>query len=97
MLRLQKLLKAGNRGGLEKIVQRAQDMGDLTHRLKRALPPELADELKAANVREDGELVILCHSSAWAARLRFESETLLRAASDAGAKVSRCRVRVGGG
>ncbi len=97
MLRLQKLLKAGKRGGLEKIVQRAQDMGDLTRRLKQALPPELADELKAANVREDGELVILCHSSAWAARLRFESDALVSAARDAGAKVSRCRVRVGGG
>jgi hypothetical protein len=69
-------------------------MGELTHILQSALNPELASSLKAANIREDGELVLICESSNWAARLRFESETLVNAARASGARVRSCRVTV---
>ncbi|MDZ7645147.1 MAG: DciA family protein [Woeseiaceae bacterium] len=91
--RLDKLLKPGPGGRLEKIIQRAQDMQDLTGRLRAVLDDELADALLAANVR-DGELVLVCTSSAWASRLRFESEALLAAARAAGVEATRCQVRV---
>jgi predicted nucleic acid-binding Zn ribbon protein len=48
----------------------------------------------AANVRDDGELVVLCRSSAWASRLRFAADDLLSAARATGAEVTRCSVRV---
>jgi hypothetical protein len=48
----------------------------------------------AANVRENGDLVVIAASSAWASRLRYETETLLKAAQTAGIDAATCRVRV---
>lgn len=91
------LLNLNNDGGLGDIVRHAQDMGELVSALQVSLPADEAAAIIAANVRDDGELVILCSSSAWASRLRFETETLLLAARDTGAQVERCTVRVGRG
>ena len=91
---LENLLNPSKDGDLAGIVRRAQDMGDLTGALVRALPPDEGASLIAANVRDDGELVILCSSSAWASRLRFSADVLLAAAKAHGAAVSRCSVRV---
>jgi len=69
-------------------------MGNLTVRLKAALAEPAASQLLAANVGDDGSLVVICSSPSWAARLRFESERLLAAAAEAGVRVERLRVRV---
>ncbi|MFQ5982715.1 MAG: DciA family protein [Woeseiaceae bacterium] len=95
IIRLENLLKTGSGGALEKIVQRAQNMGDLTSALRAVLPEEAQQQLIAANLRENGELVLICSSSSWAARLRFESEALIEAARITGADVSKCKVKVG--
>jgi len=94
---LQNLLNPRKDGDLASIVRRAQDMGDLASALVRALPPEEGASILAANVRDDGELVVLCQSPAWASRLRFSADAMLAAAKDAGAAVSRCTVRVARG
>ncbi len=94
---LENLLNASKDGDLASIVRRAQDMGDLASALVRALPPEEGASILAANVRDDGELVVLCQSSAWASRLRFSADALLAAATAEGASVSRCSVRVARG
>ena len=94
---LQNLLNPRKDGDLASIVRRAQDMGDLASALVRALPPEEGASILAANVRDDGELVVLCQSPAWASRLRFSADAMLAAAKDAGAAVSRCSVRVARG
>ena len=91
---LENLLNPSKDGDLANIVRRAQDMGRLATALVRALPADEGASILAANVRDDGELVILCRSSAWASRLRFEADALLAAARRHGADVSRCRVRV---
>jgi len=91
------LLNLNNDGGLGDIVRRAQDMGELVSALQGSLSADEAAAIIAANVRDDGELVVLCSSSAWASRLRFETETLLQAARNIGAQVKRCTVRVGRG
>lgn len=91
---LENLLNPSKDGDLANIVRRAQDMGDLTGALVRALPPEEGASILAANVRDDGELVVMCRSSAWASRLRFSADALLAAARGHGATVSRCSVRV---
>ena len=88
------LLNPSKDGDLSNIVRRAQDMSLLATVLVRALPPDEGAAILAANVRDDGELVILCRSSAWASRLRFEADALLTAARTHGADVSRCSVRV---
>lgn len=91
---LEKLLNPSKDGDLAKIVRRAQDMGELASALVRALPADEGAAILAANVRDDGELVVLCRSSAWASRLRFSADALIAAARARGADVSRCSVRV---
>ena len=73
IIRLDKLLKSGAGGALEDIVQNAQYMDQLTSALRRDLPVELADQLIAASLRADGELVLVVTSSAWASKFRFET------------------------
>ena len=91
---LKNLLNPSNDGDLGQIIRRAREMGELTHVLCKALPDEYAGAIVAANLREDGDLVVIAASSAWASRLRYESDALLAAARDAGLSPTSCRVRV---
>jgi hypothetical protein len=95
--RLENLLTSNDDGGLSDIIRHAQDMGELVQRLQQQLPEESAANIIAANVRDDGELVVLASSPAWAAKLRFEADVLMAAARQSGAEVSSCRVRVSRG
>jgi len=94
IIHLEKLLKTGSGGALEEIVQHAQNMDQLTAAMRSVLPEEAQSQLLAANLRENGELVLICSSSSWAARLRFESEQLIEAARLTGADVNKCKVKV---
>ena len=69
-------------------------MERLVEALRGALGPEEAAGIVAANIRDNGELVVLAESPAWAARLRFEKDRLIEAARETGAVVSGCKVRV---
>jgi len=91
---LQNLLNPSKNGDLGSIVRRARELGELAAALARALPPEEGASIIAANIREDGELVVLCQSPAWASRLRFSSDVLLEAARTHGTAASRCTIRV---
>ncbi len=88
------LLNPCNDGDLGDIVRRAREMGELTEVLARALPPDEAQGIVAANVRESGELVVIAATPAWASRLRYETEALLKAARASGVEAHVCRVRV---
>ena len=92
--RLENLLKPNKDGGLGEIIRHARDMGELVQSLQRQLPDETAASILAANIRDDGELVILASSPAWAAKLRFEADALLAVARKTGATVTTCTVRV---
>ena len=94
IIRLDKLLKSGAGGALEDIVQNAQYMDQLTSALRRDLPVELADQLIAASLRADGELVLVVTSSAWASTFRFETENIMQLLRKTGAEVKTCRVTV---
>jgi len=94
IIRLDKLLGSQAGGTLSKIIRRAQDMDDLAIRLRAHLDADTAAALLAANVRDNGELVVLARSSAWAGKLRFEAEKLMRAARSDGTTVSSIRVSV---
>ncbi len=93
--RLEKLLKSGSDSRLDKIIQRAQNIDALTSALKAELPAEMAENLLSANVHDSGELVLVCSTSAWAARLRFESNALIAAANKTGHSAKACKVTVG--
>lgn len=93
---IKKLLGTDSGTSLDRIVRHARDMGDLAQRLREVLPEEAQAQLLAANLREDGELVIICRSSSWASRLRFESDLLLTTARRTGSPgAARCTFRVG--
>ena len=91
---LKNLLNSSAGGELGDIVRRARKMGELTHVLCNGLPDEYAGAIVAANLREDGDLVIIAASSAWASRLRYETDALLAAAREAGLSQDACRIRV---
>lgn len=92
--RLENLLKSGRDDSLEQIVRKAREMDDLAGHLRKYLAADMAQHLVAANLRENGELVLVCSTSAWAARLRYETDMLRQAAKDAGKSVTKCVVRV---
>ncbi len=92
--RLKNLLNPNDDGDLGDIIRHARDMGALVQVLQKALPKEYAASIAAANIRGDGQLIILAYSSAWASRLRFETDTLIEAARATGADVMSCTVRV---
>src|SRR5690606_6348775 len=94
IVKLDKLLQPGSDDPLKKLVQRSRNMSDLAQILRAALPSDVAPHLLAANLRDDGELVLICSSSSWAARLRFESESLLKAARQANLNATACSVKV---
>ena len=87
-------LNLNKNGNLESIAQRAREMGNLATALSRAIGPESGASIVAANVRPDGELVVLVRSPAWASRLRFDAETLLETARAEGMTADRCTIRV---
>ncbi len=95
--KLKDLLNLRNDGDLGDLIGRARQMGELTDILCNALPDSDRSAIVAANVREDGELIVICASSAWASRLRYETDVLLQAARDAGVTAHTCRVRVAQG
>jgi hypothetical protein len=97
IIRLENLLKARAGSTLNKIIQRAQNMDELTTALRAELAADAGQNLLAANLREDGELVLVCASSAWASRLRFESDKLMEAARKTGRTVNSCKVTVSQG
>ena len=91
---LKNLLNSDACGELGDLVRRAREMGELTHIMSKALPDEYAGAIVAANLRDDGDLVVIAASSAWASRLRFETDLLLSAARQAGLNPGACRVSV---
>ena len=94
---LKSLLNPNSGGELAGVVRRARRIGELTHVLCAELPADYAGSIAAANVRDDGSLVVFATTPAWASRLRYEAETLLEAARRHGKDVSRCSVRVASG
>jgi len=92
--RLKNLLNPNDDGDLGDIIRHARDMGALVQTLLCALPEDHSTSIAAANIRGDGQLVILAISSAWASRLRFETDALIAAARETGADVTSCTVRV---
>ena len=85
--KLEDLLKQDAANGLQKIIQTAQNMDSLTGALRAARPREVTEHIVAANV-------VICSSSAWASRVRFESESLLEVARGAGFPARSMRVTV---
>ncbi len=94
IISLEKLLKSAGDSALDNVVQTAQLMDELTTLLQKDLAADLSANLCAASLREDGELVLIATSSAWASKIRFEAENIMETARKSGKRVTKCRVSV---
>ncbi len=88
------IFRAGS--AVNDLARRAESAIELAAALRGALPDELAGALQAATLREDGTVVVMAVSPAWAARLRFEADTLLARCRERHPGATRLRVRVSG-
>jgi hypothetical protein len=94
IISLEKLLKSDTGGALGDMVQTAQYMDELTSSLQQGLEADMAVNLLAASLRDNGELVIIASTSAWAAKIRFQAEKMIDLVRASGAEVRSCRVTV---
>ena len=78
------------------LARRAEASLDLAAALRAGLPAEMSAELRSASLHADGTVVVMAASPAWAARLRFEGETLLARCRERHPQVRRIKVRVSG-
>jgi hypothetical protein len=83
-------------GPVADLARRAAESVDLLGQLQAGLEPGLAAALRAAQLKEDGTLVVAVSSSAWAARLRFATDQLLLRCRASGRTCERVEVRVAG-
>ena len=81
---------------LNDLARQAQASMDLAAKLRAGLPPEMSAELRSASLHDDGTLVVMAASPAWAARLRFETQILLACCRELHPQVRRVAVRVSG-
>lgn len=79
--------------GLRPVVEKALEIVALSKLCESALPPELARQMRAANLK-DGTLVLLAPNSAAAAKLRLLSDSLCKFLQTQGTKVNLVSVRV---
>ncbi|WP_350432256.1 DciA family protein [Shewanella sp. H8] len=64
-------------GRLPELAEKAELLNNLNHYVKQTLNGPVAEQLKVANLRQ-GVLVIETTSAAWAARINFQKQKLLK-------------------
>ena len=79
---------------LQRLASEARDRLALTEHLRSGLATDLGAHLTGCNLHDDGTLIILAEGPEWAARLRFESETLLSRCRERHPGATRVRIRV---
>ncbi len=82
--------------GLGRLAAEARKRADLSNYLRDQLGEPLSGAISSCNLRDDGTLVVIAVNSEWAARLRFETQQLIKLTRETGAKVSTCKIRVAG-
>ena len=80
------------KSSLGALADRAAAMVALRDLVADALPDGLGNHITDANLSADQQLTVVCASPAWAARLRFHTDTMLAAARRGGHHAVRCRV-----
>lgn len=90
-------LLAHGQGMLRRLREGTLEADRTLRGLKRQLPPELAQEVWGAVMR-DGTLTVLVHSAAWGTRLRYQAPRFKDAlAAELGIAIERVVVKVRSG
>ena len=92
--KLKKILNSKTYNNLDKVVQRAKDIEELQLLINNNLNKETASHIIGCNLDDSGKLVILCDSIAWAAKLRFENEKILKIARKRFPNTANCVIRI---
>jgi hypothetical protein len=79
---------------LSRLAREANRRISLADDLRQNLKDELGDSFSHCNLRDDGTLVLVTTSPEWAARLRFESATILEICRRREPGVLNVKVRV---
>ena len=87
-------LLASQQGALSRLAAEASRRLELADHLRNTLDPAIGAQMTGCNLRDDGTLVVLTTSPEWAARLRFESTTLLSACRELHPGTTKVQVRV---
>jgi len=77
-----------------RLASTARDKQSFVDHIRNGLTPELAEVVMHCSVEENGILMVRTASSAWAARLQYETEKLLELARDVHPETTSVRVRV---
>ncbi|MBM4195968.1 MAG: DUF721 domain-containing protein [Gammaproteobacteria bacterium] len=81
-------------GAVESLVRQADAAANLVALLRSGIGGALGQSIRAASLQPDGTLVVAAASSAWAARLRFESERMRSLCREQQLNCTRVVVRV---
>lgn len=79
---------------LRRLADEARRRISLGDHMRTGLPEHLSAGVLGCNIRSDGTLVMIVSSPEWAARLRFESERLLRLCRQREPQAQRVKLRV---
>ena len=79
---------------LSGLTTQARDQIALAEQLRGALPPDLREGFAGSDLDPGGTLTVFAAAPEWAARLRFETADLERAAANAGWPVRQIRIRL---
>ena len=79
---------------LGRLATRAREKVGLTDHIRNGLEADLATGMVHCNIEDDGTLSVRASSPAWANRLRFEGEQILRLARERHPEATQVKVRV---
>ncbi len=95
--KLKNILNSKDQHDLGSLVENTKRLAKLTENLSFTLPESDRHAIVAANIKNNGELIVICASSAWASRLRYKTKALISAANKTGIKANSCKIRVSEG
>jgi len=79
---------------LGRLAETARQKLALSEHIRTGLAPDLGAELLHCSIDDDGTLIVRTTSPEWAARLRFENETLLSLSREVHPETTSVKVRV---
>jgi len=90
---LSQLLETPN-SALGRLARVARQKLALVEHIRNGLPADMAPELVHCSISDNGTLIVRASSPEWAARFRFENETLLALSRELHPETTSVKVRI---
>ena len=79
---------------VRELAEKAKSRLDLADHIRNGVSENLAMHISYCNIRDDNTLVVIADSPEWAARLRFEDQTLLSLCREKHPAAARVKIKV---